>query len=96
MQELNEFAGVDMYQTSDEDFCRQVSLVLNLDAIVPVDGIASMRKRAPRKYLADIGLKEVVKLNDRQYTLRNGKVLVKKIAGGVEPLEFRRKVENKM
>ena len=32
----------------------------------------------------------------RQYTLKHGKVLVEAIAAGIEPLEFRRKVEKKM
>ena len=31
-----------------------------------------------------------------QYTLTHGKVLDKAIAAGIEPLEFRRKVENNM
>ena len=31
-----------------------------------------------------------------QYTLKHGKVLVEKIAAGIEPLEFRRKLEKNM
>ena len=37
MQGLNRFAGVDMQQTSDKDFCRQIFRVLKMDASVPVD-----------------------------------------------------------
>ena len=39
---------------------------------------------------------EVVKPDGRQYTLKHGKVLVEAVAAGIEPLEFRRKVERKM
>ena len=38
----------------------------------------------------------MVKPDGRQYTLQHGKVLVEAIAAGIEPLEFRRKVEKKM
>ena len=55
-----------------------------------------MQKRALRKYLADSGLTEVVRPDGRQYTLKHGKVLVEAIAAGIEPLEFRRRVEKKM
>ena len=55
-----------------------------------------MPKRALRKYLVDSGLTEVVKPDGRQYTLKHGKVLVEAITAGIEPLEFRRKVENNM
>ena len=55
-----------------------------------------MQKRALRKYLADSGLTEVVRPDGRQYTLKHGKVLVEAIAAGIEPLEFRRKVEKTM
>ena len=48
-----------------------------------------------RKYLADSGLTDVVKPGGRQYTLKHGKVLVEAIAG-IEPLEFRHKVEREM
>ena len=88
------FSGVDMKETSDEDFCRQVFRVLKMDASVPVDSRVFMQKRAVRKYLADSGLTEVVRPGGRQYTLKHGKVLVDAIAAGIEPLEFRRKVEN--
>ena len=37
MQGLNRFAGVDIRQTSDEDFRRQMFCVLKMDASVPVD-----------------------------------------------------------
>ena len=59
-----------------------------MDTSVPVDGRAFMQKRALRKYLADSGLTEVVKHNDRQYVLKHCKVLVEAIAAGIEPLEF--------
>ena len=67
-----------------------------MDASVPVDSRVLMQKRALRKYLADSGLTEVVRPDGRQYTLKHGKVLVEAIAAGIEPLEFRRKVEKKM
>ena len=85
-----------MQQTSDEDFCRQIFRALKIDASVPVDSREFMQKRALRKYLADSGLTEVVRPDGRQYTLKHGKVLVGAIAAGIEPLEFRRKVENIM
>ena len=34
--------------------------------------------------------------DDRQYTLKHNKVLVEAIAAGIEPLEFRGKVERTM
>ena len=89
-------AGVDVQQTSDVDFCRQIFRVLKMDASVPVDSRVFMQKRALRKYLADSGLTDVVKRGGRQYTLKHGKVLVEAIAAGIEPLEFRRKVQSKM
>ena len=55
-----------------------------------------MQKCAVRKNLADSGLTEVVRPHGRQYKLKHGKVLVKAIAAGIEPLEFRRKVEKNM
>ena len=92
MQGLKRFAGVDIHQTSDEDFCRQIFCVLKMDASVPVDSRVFMQKRALRKYLGDSGLTEVVRPDGRQYTLKRDKVLVEAIAAGMEPLEFRRKV----
>ena len=91
IQGLKMFAGVDMQQTSDEDFCRQTFRVLKMDASVPVDSRVFMKKCALRKHLADSGLTEVVGPDGRQYTLK----LVEAIAAGIEPLEFR-KVKNKM
>ena len=38
----------------------------------------------------------MVKPGGRQYTLKHGEVLVEAISAGIEPLEFRRKVERKM
>ena len=96
MQGFKTFAGVDMPQTSDEDFCSQIFRVLKMDASVPVDNRAFMQKHTLRKYLADSGLTEVVKLNGRQYTLKHGKVLVEGIVVGIEPLEVRRNVEKNM
>ena len=95
MQGLKTFPGVDIQQTSDEDFCRQIFRVLKMDASVPVDSRAFMQKRTLRKYLADSRLTEVVRPDGRQYTLKHGKVLVEAIAAGIEPLEFRRKVKKK-
>ena len=67
-----------------------------MDASVPVDSRVFMQKCALRTYLADSVLTEVVRPDGRQYTLKHGKMLVEAIAAGIEPLEFRRKVENKM
>ena len=67
-----------------------------MDANVPVDRKVFMQKRAQQKYLDDSGLTDVVKPGGRQYTLKHGKVLVEAIAAGIEPLEFRRKVESEM
>ena len=38
----------------------------------------------------------MVRPNGRQYTLKHSKVLVEAIPTGIEPLEFRRKVEKNM
>ena len=78
------------------DFCRQIFRVLEMDARVPVDSRVFKQKRALRKYLADSGLTDVVKPGGRQYTLKHGRVLVEAIASGIEPLEFRQKVEKEM
>ena len=82
-----------MEQTSDEEFCRQTFRVLKMDASVPADSRVFMQKRALRKYLAEIGVTEVVKPEGRQNTRKHGKVLVEARAAGIEPLEFRCKVE---
>ena len=68
LQGLKRFAGVDIQQTSDEDFCRQIFSVLKMDASVPVDSRVFMQIRALPKYLADSGLTEVVRPNGRQCT----------------------------
>ena len=96
LQGLKRFAGVDIQQTSDEDFCRRIFRVLKMDASVPADSRVFMQKRALRNYLADSGLTEVARPDGRQYTLKHGKVLVEAIAAGIEPLELRRKVEKNM
>ena len=93
---LQTFAGVDVQQTSDVDFCRRIFRVLKMDASVPVDSGMFMQKRPLRKYLADSGLKDVVKPGGRQYTLKHGNVLVEAIAAGIELLEFGHKVEREM
>ena len=85
-----------MQQTSHVDFCRHIFRVLKMDASVPVDSRVFMQKRALRKYLADSGLTDVVKPSGRLYTLKHGKVLVEAMSAGIEPLEFRRKVEREM
>ena len=46
--------------------------------------------------LADSGLMEVVKSDDRQYTQKHSKVLMEAIAAGIEELEYRRKVQRKV
>ena len=91
MKGLKRFAGVDIQQTSDEEFCRQIFRVLKMDASVPVDSTAYIQKRALRKHLADSGLTDVVRPDGRQYTLHQGKVMVEAIAAGIEQLEFLRK-----
>ena len=96
LQALKRFAGVGMQETSDEDFCRQIFRMLKMEASVPLDSRVFMQKRALLKYLADSGLTEVVMPDGRQCTLKHGKVLVDAIAAGIEPLEFRRKVEKNM
>ena len=93
MQGPKTFAGVDMQQTSDDDVCRQKFRVLKMDASVPVENRVFMQKRALRKYLADSGLTEVVRPDGGKQTLKHVKVLVEATATGIEPLEFRRKVE---
>ena len=70
--------------------------MLKMDTSVPVGRTVFMQKRALRKYLADCGLTDVVNSGGRQYTLKHGKELVEAIAEGIEPLEFRRKVEREM
>ena len=96
MQGLKTFAGIDMQQTNDEDFCRQIFRVLKMDASVPVDSRVFMQERALRKFLFDSGLTEVVRPDGRQHMLKHGKALVEIIAAGIEPREFRRKVEKDM
>ena len=82
-----------MQQTCDEYFYRQIFRVLIMHANVPVVSMVSMQKRALRKYLSDSGLTEVLRPNGRQYTLKHDMVLVEAIAAGIEPSEFRCKVE---
>ena len=52
-----------------------------------------MQKRALRKNLADSGLTEVVRPDGRRYRLQHGKVLVEAITAGIEPSDFRCKME---
>ena len=88
---LEKFAGVDVPQTSDVVFCRQIFRALKMDASVPVDSRVFMQTCAPDNRLMD-----VVKPGGRRYTLKHGKVLVEAIPAGIEPLEFRHKVERAM
>ena len=67
-----------------------------MDASVPVDSRVFMQKRALRKHLADSRLTEVVRPDGQQYTVNHGKVLLEVRAAGIEPLEFRRKVDKKL
>ena len=46
LQGLKRFAGVDLQQTSDEDFYRQMFRVLRMDASVPVNSREFMQKHA--------------------------------------------------
>ena len=96
MQGLKRFAVVDMHQASDINFSREIFRVLKMDASVPADSRTLLEKRPLRKYLADSGLTEVVNSDGRQYMKKYSKVLVKAIAAGIEPLEFRRKLERKV
>ena len=93
---LETFSGGDVQQTSHVDRFRQIFRVLKMDASVPVDGRVFMQKRALRKYLSDCGLTDVVNPGDRQYTLKRGKVLIEAIAAGIEPPQYRRKVEREI
>ena len=52
---LEKFAGVDVQQTSDVDFCRQIFRVLKMDASVPVDSRVFMQKCALRKTVLTAG-----------------------------------------
>ena len=52
---LEKFAGVDVRQTSDVDFCRQIFRVLKMDASVPVDSRVFMQKRARENTLLTAG-----------------------------------------
>ena len=45
---LEKFAGVDVQQTSDVDFCRKIFRVLKMGASVPVHSRVFMQKRALR------------------------------------------------
>ena len=88
---LKQFAGVDVQETSGVDFFHQIFRVLKMDASVPVDSRVFMQTCAPDNRLMD-----VVKPGGRRYTLKHGKVLVEAIPAGIEPLEFRHKVERAM
>ena len=67
--------------------------MLKTYANVPVESRVFMQKRALREYLAGSVLTEVVRPDGRQCTLKHDKVLFEAIAAGIEPLEFRRRVE---
>ena len=71
LQGLQRFAGVNMQQTRDEGFCRQICRVLKMGASVPVKSRVLMGERALRKHFADIGLTEVVRPDRRQYALKH-------------------------
>ena len=96
MQGLKRLAGFDMQRTSHEDYYLLIIRSLKMDAIVPVDSRVFNSKCAVRKYITDRGLTEVVRPDGRQYTRKHCKVLVKAIAAGIKPIEFHRKVENKL
>ena len=67
-----------------------------MDASVQEDSRVFMQNRGPGKYLADSRVKKVVKPDGLQCTLKHGRMLIEEILAGIEPLKFRRKVENKM
>ena len=46
---LAKFAGLDVQQTSDVDFCRQIFRVLKMDASVPVDSRVIAQKHTAAK-----------------------------------------------
>ena len=71
-------AGVDVQQTSNGEICRQVFLVLKMDASVPVDSRVFMQKRALRKYLVDSGELRWESLTQRMH--EHGKMLVQAIS----------------
>ena len=92
-KELETFAGLDVQQTSDVGFPRQIFRVLKMDASVPVVSRVFMQKRVLLNNLADSKLPDVVNSCGRQYTLKHANVLVEAISAGIKPFEFRRKVE---
>ena len=96
MQGLETYADVDVQQTCNEDFGRQIFCLLNMYASWPVYSIVFMQKCASRNCLDGSGLTEVVRLNGRTYTMKHGKMLVEAITAGIESLEFRRKMERGM
>ena len=51
---LEKLAGVDVQQTSDVDFCRQIFRVLKMDASVPVVSRVFMQKRVLLNNLAAV------------------------------------------
>ena len=67
--------------------------MLKTNASVPVDSRVFVQNRSSCKYLADVGLTEVVKTDSQQYDQNHGKVLVEAIAAEIQPIEFGRKVE---
>ena len=86
---LETFAGVDMKETSDVEFSRQIIRVLKTHLSVPVGSMVFMQKRALLNHLTDSGLSYVVKRGGRQTKRR---VLVEAIAAEIEPFLLRRKV----
>ena len=85
-----------MHQTNDVGCCRQIFRVLTIITSVSVDSKVFMQNRVLQKYLADNGLTDVVKPGGQLLTLKHAKVRVKAISAGIEPLEFRSKVEREM
>ena len=55
LQGLKRFAGVDMQQTSDEEFSRQILRVLKMDASVPVDSRVFMKNMPCGNTLLTVG-----------------------------------------
>ena len=62
---LQRFAGVDVQQTRDVEFCPQIFRALTMDGSVPVDSRVFIQKSALRKSRVDSGITDVAKPGGR-------------------------------
>ena len=62
---LQRFAGVDVQQTRDVEFCPRIFRVLTIDGSVPVDSRGFIQKLALRKSRVDSGMTDVAKPGGR-------------------------------